>query len=166
MPEVKFDYDPEWLTVAIEEALTDVETGAIPIGSTLLYDDGATREVYRGHNRRVQQNSAILHAEMDCIESAKSRPAKWYKHTTLFTTLFPCPMCSGTSALLGIPRIVIGEATNFPAPEDLVKAKRFLDEYGIEYQIVDDERCITMLRTFIAKYPQVWHADVPYQPLG
>lgn len=163
MPEKKFDFDPALMDKAFAEAMADAKLNSIPIGSSLLFDDGKQREVYSGRNRRVQDNSAIRHAEMDCLESIGSKPPEWFKHTTLFTTLFPCTMCSGAVALFGIPRVVIGEATNFPDAASLQKGRAFLEMYGVEYQIIDDARCIDALAKFIKAHPDVWGEDVPYQ---
>ena len=158
-----FSFDPKFLDEAFQQAMADASQSAIPIGAVMVYDDGSQQEVFVGRNRRVQKNSAILHAEMDCLESAGSRPAAWFQHTTLFTTLFPCTMCSGAVDLFGIPRVVIGEAQNFPDTEGLRKGRAFLELHGVEYKIVNDARCIDALAEFIRKHPTVWDSDVPYQ---
>src|SRR5215813_11180391 len=125
--------------------------GGIPIGSVLVVDG---RVVGRGHNRRVQRGSAILHAEMDCLENAgRLRPAD-YRRAILYSTLSPCDMCSGTALLYRIPKIVIGENRTFQGPEDYVRSR------GVELQIVDDPECIALMREFIAARPELWNEDI------
>lgn len=141
----------EFLDAAIEEARTGLTEGGIPIGSVLVID-GAI--VGRGHNRRVQKQSAILHAEMDCLENAGRLSAADYQRATLYSTLSPCDMCSGTALLYKIPRIVIGENQTFQGPEDYVRSR------GVELTILNDERCITLMRQFIADKPQLWNEDI------
>lgn len=141
----------EFLNAAIEEAKLGKQEGGIPIGSVLVIDD---RIVGRGHNRRVQQGSAILHAEMDCIEKAGRLKARDYARSTLYSTLSPCDMCSGTSLLYKIPRIVIGENRTFQGPED------YLHSRGVELEIVDDPTCIELMRSFIAENPNLWFEDI------
>ena len=110
--------------------------------------------VGRGHNRRVQKASAILHAEMDCLESAGRLKATDYRRATLYSTLSPCDMCSGTALLYGIPRIVIGENRTFRGPEDYVRSR------GVELTIVDDPECVRLMREFIAARPELWNEDI------
>jgi len=141
----------EFLNAAIEEAKLGKQEGGIPIGSVLVIDG---RIVGRGHNRRVQQGSAILHAEMDCIEKAGRLKAGDYARATLYSTLSPCDMCSGASLLYKIPRIVIGENRTFQGPEDYLRAR------GVELQIVDDPTCIELMRSFIAENPNLWFEDI------
>lgn len=141
----------EFLNAAIEEAKLGKQEGGIPIGSVLVIDG---RIVGRGHNRRVQQGSAILHAEMDCIEKAGRLKAGDYARATLYSTLSPCDMCSGASLLYKIPRIVIGENWTFQGPEDYLRAR------GVELQIVDDPTCIELMRSFIAENPNLWFEDI------
>ena len=141
----------EFLNAAIEEAKLGKQEGGIPIGSVLVIDG---RIVGRGHNRRVQQGSAILHAEMDCIEKAGRLRAGDYARATLYSTLSPCDMCSGASLLYKIPRIVIGENRTFQGPEDYLRAR------GVELQIVDDPTCIELMRSFIAENPNLWFEDI------
>ena len=141
----------EFLNAAIEEAKLGKQEGGIPIGSVLVIDG---RIVGRGHNRRVQQGSAILHAEMDCIENAGRLKAGDYARATLYSTLSPCDMCSGASLLYKIPRIVIGENRTFQGPEDYLRAR------GVELQIVDDPTCIELMRSFIAENPNLWFEDI------
>jgi cytosine deaminase len=142
--------DP-FLQAAIEEAEQGLATGGIPIGSVLVIDG---RIVGRGHNRRVQRGSAILHAEMDCLENAGRLKASDYARSTLYSTLSPCDMCSGTALLYKIPRIVIGENQTFRGPEDYVRSR------GVELVIADDARCIALMRDFIARHPELWNEDI------
>ena len=142
--------DP-FLRAAIDEARQGLAEGGIPIGSVLVIDD---RIVGRGHNRRVQQGSAILHAEMDCLERAGRLKAADYRRSTLYSTLSPCDMCSGTALLYGIPRIVIGENQTFRGPEDYVRSR------GVELTIVDDPECAQLMREFIAARPDLWSEDI------
>src|SRR6478609_5938911 len=127
----------EFMQAAIEEARQGLAEGGIPIGSVLVIDG---QIVGRGHNRRVQKGSAILHAEMDCLENAGRLKARDYQRATLYSTLSPCDMCSGTTLLYKIPRIVIGENATFRGPEDYVRSR------GVELVIVDDEECKTLMR--------------------
>ena len=140
-----------FLRAAIEEARQGLSEGGIPIGSVLVIDG---RIVGRGHNRRVQQGSAILHAEMDCIERAGRLAAADYRRSTLYSTLSPCDMCSGTALLYGIPRIVIGENRTFQGPEDYVRSR------GVELTIVDDPECVQLMREFITARPELWNEDI------
>jgi cytosine/creatinine deaminase len=142
--------DP-FLKSAIEEARKGLTEGGIPIGSVLVID---RKVAGRGHNRRVQNGSAILHAEMDCLENAgRLRPAD-YRRSVLYSTLSPCDMCSGTALLYRIPRIVIGENRTFQGPEDYVRSR------GVTLEIVDDAECIEMMREFIAARPELWNEDI------
>ncbi len=142
--------DP-FLQAAIEEARTGLREGGIPIGSVLVIDD---RIVGRGHNRRVQRGSAILHAEMDCMENAGRLRAEEYRRATLYTTLSPCDMCSGTAQLYGIPRVVIGENRTFRGPEDYLRSR------GVHLDIVDDDTCVRMMQEFIQGHPELWNEDI------
>ena len=142
--------DP-FLAAAIEEARQGLAEGGIPIGSVLVIDNDI---VGRGHNRRVQKDSAILHAEMDAIENAGRLQAADYSRATLYSTLSPCDMCSGASLLYGIPRIVIGENRTFQGPED------YLRQRGIILEIVDDAECVRLMREFIAARPDLWNEDI------
>ena len=141
--------DP-FLQAAIDEAKQGLAEGGIPIGSVLVIDD---QIVGRGHNRRVQQGSAILHAEMDCLENAGRLKASDYRRSVLYSTLSPCDMCSGTALLYGIPRIVIGENRTFQGPEDYVRSR------GVTLEIVDNAECIELMRQFIAERPELWNED-------
>jgi len=140
-----------FLRAAIEEARHGLSEAGIPIGSVLVIDG---RIVGRGHNRRVQQGSAILHAEMDCIERAGRLKAADYRRSTLYSTLSPCDMCSGTALLYGIPRIVIGENRTFQGPESYVRSR------GVELTIVDDPECVHLMREFVAARPELWNEDI------
>ena len=140
-----------FIRAAIDEARQGLAEGGIPIGSVMVIDG---RIVGRGHNRRVQQGSAILHAEMDCIERAGRLKAADYRRSTLYSTLSPCDMCSGTALLYGIPRIVIGENRTFQGPEDYVRSR------GVELTIVDDPECVQLMREFIAARPELWNEDI------
>jgi len=142
--------DP-FLQAAIDEARTGLAEGGIPIGSVLVIDDEI---VGRGHNRRVQQESAILHAEMDCLENAGRLTAADYRRATLYSTLSPCDMCSGTALLYDIPRIVIGENRTFQGPEKYVRSR------GVELEVVDSEECYNLMQKFIADHPALWHEDI------
>lgn len=142
--------DP-FLAAAIEEAKLGQSEGGIPIGSVLVIDG---RIVGRGHNRRVQKGSAILHAEMDCLENAGRLTARDYQRATLYSTLSPCDMCSGTALLYKIPRIVIGENRTFRGPEVYVRSR------GVVLEIVNDPTCIELMERFIAEKPQLWNEDI------
>jgi cytosine deaminase len=141
----------EFLQLAIEEAEQGLAEGGIPIGSVLVIDG---RIVGRGHNRRVQQGSAILHAEMDCLENGgRLRPAE-YRRAVLYSTLSPCDMCSGTALLYRIPKIVIGENRTFRGPEDYLRSR------GVQLEIVDNAECYQLMQKFIADNPQLWNEDI------
>jgi creatinine deaminase len=141
----------QYLQIAIDEARHGLAEGGIPIGSVLVVDGHV---VGRGRNRRVQRGSAILHAEMDCLDNAgRLRPAD-YRRAVLYSTLSPCDMCSGTALLYRIPKIVIGENRTFQGPEDYVRSR------GVELQIVDNAECIELMRAFIAARPELWNEDI------
>ncbi len=140
-----------FLQAAIEEARQGLAEGGIPIGSVLVIDG---KIVGRGHNRRVQRGSAILHAEMDCLENAGRLTAKDYCRSVLYSTLSPCDMCSGTALLYRIPKIVIGENQTFHGPE------QYLRDRGVELAIVDDPVCVRLMRDFIAAKPELWNEDI------
>ncbi len=142
--------DP-FLQAAIDEARTGLAEGGIPIGSVLVIDGEI---VGRGHNRRVQRGSAILHAEMDCLENAGRLKASEYRKAILYSTLSPCDMCSGTALLYEIPRIVIGENRTFQGPEDYVRSR------GVQLEIVDSEECYALMQQFIADRPALWNEDI------
>jgi creatinine deaminase len=142
--------DP-FLRTAIDEARAGLAEGGIPIGSVLVIDG---KIAGRGHNRRVQRGSAILHAEMDCLENAGRLRADDYRRATLYSTLSPCDMCSGTALLYAIPRVVIGENRTFRGPEDYVRSR------GVRLEIVDDAECVRMMQDFIRKFPALWNEDI------
>jgi cytosine deaminase len=140
-----------FMLAAIEEAEQGVAEGGIPIGSVVVHDGMI---VGRGHNRRVQQGSTILHGEMDALERAGRQSANFYRACTLYTTLSPCPMCSGAILLYGIPRVVIGENRSFMGEEKL------LAERGVKLTVLQDERCLALMREFMQKHPQLWAEDI------
>ena len=140
-----------FMQAAIEEAQKGLAEGGIPIGSVLVIDD---KIVGRGHNRRVQKGSAILHAEMDALENAGRLTAKDYQRAVLYSTLSPCDMCSGTALLYKIPKVVIGENVIFQGPEAYVRSR------GVEVVILNDATCIQMMRDFIAARPELWNEDI------
>jgi len=142
--------DP-FFDAAIHEAEQGAREGGIPIGSVLVVDG---QIVGRGHNRRVQRGSAVLHAEMDCLENAGRLRAPEYERSTLYSTLSPCDMCSGAVLLYGIRRVVIGENETFQGPEDYLRSR------GVELVLAEDQRCIAMMRNFIATRPELWDEDI------
>ena len=147
--------DPH-LQAAIDEARRGMAEGGIPIGSVLVhYGSNAEGTVIgRGHNRRVQRGSAILHGEMDALENAGRLPAATYRESVLYTTLSPCPMCTGAILLYGIPKVVIGENQTFMGDEHLLR------ERGVQVEVVQDPTCIAMMRDFIAARPELWNEDI------
>lgn len=140
-----------FLQEAIKEARQGLAEGGIPIGSVMVIDN---KIVGRGHNRRIQKGSAILHAEMDCFENAGRLTASDYQRATLYSTLSPCDMCSGTSILYKIPKIVIGENKTFQGPEDYVRSR------GVVLEIVDSQECIDLMTQFISANPALWNEDI------
>jgi creatinine deaminase len=142
--------DP-FLAAAVEEARLGFAEGGIPIGSVLVCD-GAI--IGRGHNRRVQKGSAILHGEMDCLENAGRLAASVYRRSVIYTTLSPCPMCSGAIVLYRIPRVVAGENLTFRGAEDYLRSN------GIEVDVRQDRECIDLMRRFIEQNPQLWYEDI------
>ena len=136
--------DP-FLEAAIEEAQKGLNEGGIPIGSVLVIDG---KIVGRGHNQRVQKGSAVLHAEMDCLENAGRLSARDYRKATLYSTLSPCDMCSGAILLYGIPKVVIGENQTFCGPEEYVKSR------GVEVEVLNDSKCRQLMESFIEKNPE------------
>ena len=141
----------EFMQAAIEEARSGLAEGGIPVGSVLVMNG---KIVGRGHNRRVQQGSAILHAEMNCLEDAGRLKPKEYREAILYSTLSPCDMCSGAVLLYKIPKVVIGENTTFRGPEDYLRSR------GVELVILNSEECIRIMRDFIAASPEVWNEDI------
>jgi cytosine/creatinine deaminase len=142
--------DP-FLQAAIEEARTGLAAGGIPIGSVLICDG---QIIGRGHNQRVQHGSVIHHAEMNCLENAGRLTAATYQRCTLYSTLSPCPMCSGAALLYKIPRIVVGENITFQGPEDYARSQ------GVSVEILQDPQCIALMRDFIAAHPDLWNEDI------
>jgi cytosine/creatinine deaminase len=145
--------DP-FLQSAIGEASKGRSEGGIPIGSVLVHGG---RILGRGHNRRVQRGSAILHGEMDALENAGRLAAHVYRQSVLYTTLSPCAMCSGAILLYGIPRVIIGENRTFMGEEDLLRSR------GVAIEVVQDEECIRLMREFIAEHPALWNEDIGEQ---
>lgn len=144
----------KFMAAALAEAEKGLAEGGIPIGSVLVIDGEI---VGRGHNRRVQQGSAILHAEMDCLENAGRLKASDYRRATLYSTLSPCDMCSGAALLYGIPRVVIGENRTFRGPE------AYLVSRGVDVVVADDHRCQALMTEFIGANPELWHEDIGEQ---
>jgi len=140
-----------FLRAAIAEAQQGRAEGGIPIGSVIVYEG---RIIGRGHNRRVQKGSAVLHGEMDALENAGRQKAAVYRQSILYTTLSPCSMCSGAILLYGIPRIVIGENRTFLGDEELLRAR------GVQLDVVQDPECIAMMKDFIATHPELWNEDI------
>ena len=141
----------EFLKAAIEEARHGLAEGGIPIGSLLVIDN---QIVGRGHNRRVQQGSAILHAEMDCLENAGRLTADDYARSVLYSTLSPCDMCSGAVLLYKIPRVVVGENHTFQGPEGYLRSR------GVQLDIRDDRTCVYLMNDFIRDHPRLWNEDI------
>ncbi len=141
----------EFMQAAIDEARKGLQAGGIPIGSVLVIDG---RIVGLGHNRRIQQGSAILHAEMDCIENAGRLTARDYRRAVLYSTLSPCDMCSGTALLYKIPRVVIGENQTFQGPEDYLRSR------GVELTILNNQTCVDLMAQFIQTKPELWQEDI------
>jgi cytosine deaminase len=141
----------EFMRAAIDEARTGLAEGGIPIGSVLVH---AGKIVGRGHNRRVQRGSSILHGEMDALENAGRLPAAVYRDCVLYTTLSPCAMCLGAILLYGIRRVVIGENHCFLGEESLLKSR------GVELEVLDDAECVGLMRDFMAARPELWDEDI------
>ena len=140
-----------FMQAAIEEAEKGLGEGGIPIGSVLVYK---YKIIGRGHNRRIQSGSPILHGEMDALENAGRRSAKVYQDCTLYTTLSPCPMCSGAILLYKIPTVVIGENRTFLGEEELLKLR------GVNVNLLQDKRCIELMTGFIRQHPELWNEDI------
>ena len=141
----------EFLDAAIDEARKGLEAGGIPIGSVLVLDGEI---VGRGHNQRVQKGSAVLHAEMDCLENAGRLSAADYARSVLYSTLSPCDMCSGAILLYKIPRVVVGENRTFRGPEEHLRAR------GVELEIVDNDECVRLMSDFIRDNEGLWNEDI------
>lgn len=142
--------DP-FMQAAIAEAEAGLAEGGIPIGSVLVHEG---KILGRGHNRRVQKGSPTLHGEMDALENAGRLPAKVLRECTIYTTLSPCSMCSGAILLYGIPRVVIGENRTFLGEEALLRGR------GVELTVLDDARCVSLMREFIEAKPELWNEDI------
>ena len=141
----------EFLAAAIEEAEHGLREGGIPIGAALVH---AGRILGRGHNRRVQSGSSVLHGEMDALERAGRQAASVYRESVMYTTLSPCAMCSGAILLYGIRRVVVGENQTFMGEEELLRSR------GVRVDVVQDARCVAMMKQFIAMHPQLWNEDI------
>lgn len=141
----------EFMQAAIAEAEQGMAEGGIPIGSVIVFEG---RIIGRGHNRRVQNGSPILHGEMDAFENAGRQPASVYRQCTLYTTLSPCSMCSGAILLYGIPRVIVGENRSFMGEEALLKSR------GVELTVLDDPRCIDLMDRLMREKPQLWNEDI------
>jgi creatinine deaminase len=144
-------HDEAFLLAAIAEAEQGLREGGIPIGAVLVHGD---RILGRGHNRRVQQGSAVLHGEMDALERAGRQPASVYRNSVMYTTLSPCAMCTGAILLYDIPHVVVGENRTFTGEEQLLRQR------GVRVDVVQDERCVAMMRAFIAAHPELWNEDI------
>jgi cytosine deaminase len=147
----------QFMQAAIEEARQGLAEGGIPIGSVIVHQG---RIIGRGHNRRVQQGSAILHGEMDAFENAGRQPASVYRDAVLYTTLSPCSMCSGAILLYGIPRVIVGENQTFMGEEALLRSR------GVQVEVLQDATCIALMRDFIAARPELWNEDIGVDPQG
>ncbi|WP_224981672.1 nucleoside deaminase [Geomonas agri] len=141
----------KFMQAALEEARTGLSEGGVPIGSVIVHDG---KIIGRGHNRRVQQGSAILHGEMDALENAGRQPASVYRNCVLYTTLSPCPMCSGAIILYGIPHVIIGENRTFMGEEDVLRSR------NVTVEVLQDEQCIGMMEEFIRQKPELWNEDI------
>lgn len=141
----------EFLNAAIEEARAGRREGGIPIGSVLVHDG---RIIGRGHNRRVQSGSSVLHGEMDALENAGRLPASVYRECVIYTTLSPCSMCSGAILLYGIPKVVVGENRSFMGEEELLRSR------GVEVTVVDNAECVELMREFMESCPELWNEDI------
>lgn len=141
----------KFMDAALAEAQKGMDEGGIPIGAVLVHKGEI---IGRGHNRRVQKGSAILHGEMDALENAGRQPAAVYRECVMYTTLSPCAMCSGTMLLYGIPKVVIGENRTFMGEEDLLRGR------GVIVEVLDDECCVDLMRQFIEAKPQLWNEDI------
>ena len=140
-----------FMRAAIDEARLGVTEGGIPIGSVLVHNG---RILGRGHNRRVQKGSVILHGEMDALENAGRQPARSYRESVLYTTLSPCAMCSGAILLYGIPRVIVGENILFRGEEELLRSR------GVRIEILQDPDCIQLMRDFLIAQPELWNEDI------
>jgi cytosine deaminase len=139
------------MSAAIAEAEQGLREGGIPIGSVIVHEG---QILGRGHNRRVQKGSVVLHGEMDALESAGRQPASVYHECSLYTTLSPCAMCTGAILLYGIPVVIVGENETFRGEEDLLRSR------GVVVEVLQDDECITLMREFIAQHPELWSEDI------
>lgn len=139
------------MQAAIDEARAGADEGGVPIGSVIVHRG---RIIGRGHNRRVQQGSVILHGEMDALEQAGRQSAAVYRDSVLYTTLSPCPMCSGAILLYGIPRVIVGENRSFVGEESLLRSR------GVTVEVLQDETCMTLMREFMVRHADVWNEDI------
>jgi creatinine deaminase len=140
-----------FMQAAIDEALLGLSEGGIPIGAVIVHNGSI---IGRGHNRRVQQGSAILHGEMDALENAGRLPAQVYRESVLYTTLSPCPMCSGAISLYGVPKVVVGENRTFMGEEEWLRSR------GVQVEVQQDHQCIQLMTDFIAAKPTLWNEDI------
>lgn len=140
-----------FMQAAIEQAQLGLAEGGIPIGSVLVHNG---RIIGRGHNRRVQEGSVIKHGEMDALENAGRQPASLYRDAVLYTTLSPCPMCSGAILLYGIRQVIVGENQTFMGEEDLLRAR------GVKVDVLQNPTCVSLMQTFITEQPQLWNEDI------
>jgi cytosine deaminase len=140
-----------FLQAAIDEATAGLREGGIPIGSVIVHRGEI---IGRGHNRRVQRGSAVLHGEMDALENAGRRPASVYRESVIYTTLSPCSMCSGAILLYGIPRVIVGENQTFLGEEDLLRSR------GVQLNVLQDPTCIALMTEFIERHPDLWNEDI------
>jgi creatinine deaminase len=150
MIEAKALMDP-FMRAALDEARKGLAEGGIPIGSVLVLDG---KIIGRGHNQRVQLGSVIHHAEMNCLENAGRQKASVYQRCTIYSTLSPCPMCSGAILLYGIPKVIVGENVTFQGPEEYVRTQ------GVRVEVLQEAECIQLMREFIEKYPELWNEDI------
>ena len=141
----------KFMQAAIDEARLGLNEGGIPIGSVIVHDG---KIIGRGHNKRMQEGSVVLHGEMDAFENAGRQPATVYQKCTLYTTLSPCPMCSGAILLYGIPKVIIGENTTFMGSEELLR------ENGVDVIVIDDQSCKDLMNQFIDAHPEIWNEDI------
>ncbi|MDX2418574.1 MAG: nucleoside deaminase [Xanthomonadales bacterium] len=141
----------QFLKAAFDEANKSLTGGGIPIGSVIVHRGNI---IGRGHNRRVQQGSTVLHGEMDAFENAGRQPASIYRECTLYTTLSPCSMCSGAILLYGIPRVVVGENLTFMGEEELLRSR------GVNVEVLQDDTCVQMMKSFITQCPELWNEDI------
>ncbi len=139
------------MQAAIEEARKGFKVGGIPIGSVLVHNG---KIIGRGHNQRVQKGSAVHHGEINCLENAGRLPAKVYQESTIYSTLSPCPMCSGAIRLYKIPKVIVGENVTFMGDEKILKGD------GVQVTVLNDPQCIDLMNQFIAKYPEIWNEDI------